>query len=106
MEYVFSEIHPWQDNNAVIQQLVFTSFETKQDFQDKFKVRVEKDGIESADENGLGAFIKLRAVKNNKGKYHPIIRCGFNGRLLYEDDTEYDNPEDVLQYLREYISSK
>lgn len=81
----FSEIHPWQGDDAVQQILVFPNKLVQANFQKLFDVELAEKGLEDADYKNKGAIYSLRAVKNGNGLYTPVIRCGFQGKLLWED---------------------
>ena len=82
--FCYSEIHNWQGESAVKQILVFPSELLKNEFDKEFAERLEKDGIEKASDSNAGAVYKLRAVKNGKWEYIPVIRCGSSGEQLWE----------------------
>jgi hypothetical protein len=110
---VFSDQHPWQGNESVQQILVFSSPETKRIFEaemiDRFNKTIAQNAYAGTDpsyetrvrndlsDSNAGAMYKLRAVKNNKGMFVSIIRCGTSGVLLWEDYYEYNTPEIALR---------
>lgn len=84
--FVFSNIHKWQNDPAVLQILVFPDQETRQLFDKAFAERIKTDGVDSASDAGIGATYRLRAVKNGDSKYVPVIRAGAHGGLLWEGE--------------------
>lgn len=89
--FVFSEIHPWQGDPAVMQVLVFSSQQMKEEFEKTYSIATQKHDpklVEVVSENNMGAIYKLRAVLDGEGKYVPVIRCGFTGGHLVELDPE------------------
>jgi hypothetical protein len=83
----FSEIHPAMGEPAVMQLLVFSSQQMKDEFDKTYSIATQKHDPELVKvvlENNMGAIYKLRAVLNREGKYIPVIRCGFTGRHLVE----------------------
>lgn len=92
----FSQIHDWQNDSAVKQILVFPSELLQDEFNKAFAERVEKDGIEKASDNNIGAIYKLRAVLCSTGRYESVIRCGHTGELLWEDSITYPTIERAL----------
>ena len=99
--YIFSEQHSWQGNDAVQQILVLKDQESKDFFDVEFAKRVHDVGIENASDSHIGASLKLRAVKDVNGKWIPIIRCGVHGTLIQEFHTWFDTAEETLEYLLE-----
>lgn len=81
---VFSDIHNWQNDAAVVQILVFPDKEAKMLFEREFAERIEKDGIGSASDSRIGAIYKLRAVKNGNDQYLPVLRGGDHAGLIWE----------------------
>lgn len=102
----FSDIHPWQGNLSVMQILVFPSDEARMHFDALFKVEVELHGVETASDNKLGAIYKLRAVRNNKGMFIPLLRCGFSGKHLWESSVAFENANGALKECLRYLASE
>lgn len=104
----FSEIHPWQGEQAVQQILVFPSELLKNEFERDFPERVAKDGDKASD-NNLGAVYKLRAVKNSDGKWCPVIRCGSSGEELSPNSLTtllvHDTPQAALNTAAQKLLS-
>lgn len=89
--FVFSEISPWQGDPAVMQMLVFSSQQMKDQFDKNYSIATDEhdpERVKLVSENSRGAIYKLRAVLNGKGEYVPVIRCGFTGGHLVELDPE------------------
>lgn len=86
--FVFSEMHPWQGNAAVQQVLVFSNEEVKAKFEAGYQEVIGKHTHEDASDSNLGAIYKLRAVKLSSGEYAPVIRCGFTGKVIWDDNNE------------------
>lgn len=89
--FVFSEISPWQGDPAVMQMLVFSSQQMKDEFEKTYSIATQKHDpelLKVVSENNMGAIYKLRAVLDGEGQYVPVIRCGFTGRHLVELDPE------------------
>ena len=83
---VFSTVADWQGDAAVKQILVFPNQDMKDIFDKDFAALVEKEGIDKASDSNLGAIYKVRAVKNQKGLWTPLIRCGLSGAHLWESE--------------------
>jgi hypothetical protein len=81
--FVYSGIHNWQNEPAVKQILVFPDPVAKHLFESEFAARIEKEGISYASDSRIGAVYKLRAVKDDSGKYVPTIRGGDHAELLW-----------------------
>lgn len=94
--FSYSHVHNWQGEEAVKQILVFNQAELKNEFDNSFLERIEKDGIRCASDSNIGAIYKLRAVKNGDNKWLPVIRCGFSGLELYEGPSAYDTWDKAL----------
>lgn len=94
---VFSNPYKWEGDSAVIQILVFTSQEVKDDFVEKYNHanRLHTSSDFPA-ENGIGAVFKIRAVKNGMGKWDAVVRCGFTGGILCERANAALTPQDAL----------
>lgn len=80
----WTEIYEWEPeegvNPSVYQQLGFLSDSAKEQFLDKLpNYQQTADG--SSAENGLGAFVKLRAVRQIDG-WQAVVRCGMSGDEL------------------------
>lgn len=94
---IFSEVQKWENDDSVRQILVFPNREVKANFD---KLYAAKDRIKTvsgfADENGIGAIYKLRAVKNSSSGWNGVIRCGFTGALL-EESPSVSNWQDALR---------
>ena len=109
--FTFSEQHAWQGDSAVQQILVFPNLGQKLAFEDAFAKNLTAYGIDSAEDTGIGAIYKLRAIKNADGTYGAMIRCGVTAECLW-DAYSYDRtktPEEALQKcverLKEHIAS-
>ena len=63
------------------------------------------DGVENASENGLGVEYKLRAVQNDMGGWHALIRDGISGKLLTEDSKIFETSEEALSACVVYSDS-
>ena len=98
--FVFSELHPWQNETAVMQVLVFSSHEMQVAFQQAYSIATQKHDpklVEGVSDSNMGAIYKLRAVLNSDGMYIPTIRCGFTGLLLKEFPPEITVEECILR---------
>ena len=106
--FAFSEKHPWQGNEAVQQILVFSSQSMKELFEHEIysrntKAIVEKTDVNDISDSNAGAIYKLRALRENGGMWKPVIRCGFTGELMWEDDVSYTLPEIALAKCMAYL---
>lgn len=104
--FKFSTVHDWQNDTAVKQVLVFSSNEAKELFYSAYQGRILLDGVSNASDSGIGAVYKLRAVKDNTGKYIPLIRCGFTGKLLWENAEHFENYLDAIDVCVKQIYTK
>lgn len=104
--FVFSEIHPWQGDPAVMQVLVFSSYAMSIRFKDAY-AKATNNGdaklVESVSDSNMGAIYKLRAVLNNEGQYIPIVRCGFTGGHLLELTPE-PTVEDAIEMCKGHLA--
>lgn len=104
--FVFSKIHPWQGDSAVMQVLVFSSYAMSIRFKDAY-AKATNNGdaklVESVSDSNMGAIYKLRAVLNRDGQYVPTIRCGFTGGHLLElDPVPVD--KDAIQLCKDKLA--
>lgn len=88
--FLFSEVHNWQNNEAVKQIRVFTSEFAKNDFDSEYN-SATKDGkntaeIETFSDTGNGVAYKIRAVLDAYGSWIPLIRCGHTGCVIWESN--------------------
>jgi hypothetical protein len=120
--FVFSEIHNWQENEAVQQILVFSSPEMKDLFEHEMESRLVQERTQRNDnptdsairenlsDSNAGAVYKLRAVKNSDGKWIPVIRCGVTGGQIGKDGMLEDTAKKALTVcvdtLRIFIGRK
>lgn len=95
--FTFTKMTDWQDDPAVKQILVFPNDDTKEIFNKDFAVLVEKEGIANASDSNLGAVYKLRAVKDSKGQWIPVIRCGITGMHLWESHDRFNTPDVAIK---------
>ena len=96
---IFSNMHAWEGDPAVMQVLVFATHEAKNEFEAKLPKQPLLGG-KYHDENGIGAIYKLRAIRNASGKWSPCVRCGVSARstaIIYMDHKRYKTPEEALQ---------
>lgn len=96
---IFSKMRPWQGNPAVQQVLVFPSVQAENRFTDLFAQTVNLCGIEWASDSDLGASYKLRAVKNGKGSYDAVLRCGVTGCVILELFESFEEPKQAIAAL-------
>lgn len=103
--FVLSKIHAWQNDPAVQQVLVFSSEEMKVKFEETMKQRLAEPNakVESVSDSDAGAIYKLRAIKNNFGRFISIIRCGFTGKILWESIGTYEHYEDALINAKDHL---
>lgn len=101
-KFAYSNFHPWQGDVAVMQVLIFRNETDREVFNKRFGELVKKEGIENASDSGLGALLKLRAVRDSKGMYIPIIRCGVTGVLLAEYEPVM-KPSKAIRVCEKYV---
>lgn len=94
--FVYSQIHNWQNDEAVKQILVFPSQLLKDEFEKTFAERVEKDGIDKVTDSNAGSVYKIRAIKNGNNKWDGCVRCGSSGELLIDKTNLGDNWESAI----------
>ena len=94
--FKFSEIHDWQNNQAIKQILVFPSQLLKDEFEKTFSQRVEVVGIDKASDSNAGAVYKIRVIKNGNNKWDGCVRCGSSGELLIDQENLGDNWESAI----------
>ena len=106
--FVLSKIHAWQNDPAVQQVLVFSSEEMKTKFEETMKQRLAEPevGVEDVSDSDAGAIYKLRAVKDSNGSWIPVVRCGFNGKKLWEGRGRYGKPEFALRVCVGYLQEE
>jgi hypothetical protein len=98
---VYGEVHNWEDDPNVKQVLVFSCQKAKQFFDNEYQKRFnEANKFNLSLDTNCGAIFKLRAVRNSKGLYNCMIRCGITGHLIYQDHFDYDDFEDVIQMAK------
>lgn len=103
----FSKPYAWEGDHAVIQVLVFTSQEMQEAFLEKYNAPTNPKTIGGfPDENNLGAVFKMRAVKNGKGRWDAVVRCGFTGALLTERKDVSTTPEKALEHAFDQTYTK
>jgi hypothetical protein len=99
MQLIFSDAKEWEGDSAVIQMLVFPCIEAQMHFEKMYNdPNREKTASDYPNENGIGAMFKLRAVRNNRGCYDAVIRCGVSGAMVYERNTNTANPLDAIRF--------
>jgi hypothetical protein len=82
---VFTQAHDWEGDPAVKQVLVFPNQEVADLFDKAYHgPNRPRTASNFPDENGIGAIFKLRAVKNGRGSWDAVVRCGFTGAMLAE----------------------
>ena len=108
--FLYSEQHPQQGDIAVQQILVFSCQEAKDKFDKEMAYRFKNAwanyaGVDptyevtvknSLSDSDAGAVYKLRGVLDNDDSFIAIIRCGFTGKVIWEDNLRYDSPELAL----------
>lgn len=102
----WTEIYEWEPEEgiegSVYQQLGFLSWQAKNDFLEKLpNYQNTPDG--SSTENGLGAFVKLRAVRQWDGLWKASVRCGITGTEIDNSELEraFATPETAIQRAHE-----
>ena len=101
----FSVPHHWQGSDAVIQVLAFKKEADYNAFKKALEKEIDTEGIESYDENGLGAWVKLRAVKARVG-WDPVVRSArknTGGQLLWEDQSSFATPEEAIEAAKDWF---
>jgi hypothetical protein len=98
---VYGEVHDWEDDPAIKQILVFSCHKAKEFFNNEYQKRLNKaNKFNIHQDTNCGAIFKLRAVKNSKGSYNCVIRCGITGHLIHQGHFDYDDFEDALQMTK------
>lgn len=92
----------WENDPAVMQILVFPSQEAKERFEQQLR-DAPLTGGGFPDENALGAAFKLRAVKNNRGTWDAVVRCGYTGYLLSEERADHQTPSQAIGAAKELL---
>lgn len=98
----WTEMYEWEPEEgvdpSVYQQLGFLSWQAKNDFLEKLP-DYQKTPNGSSAENGLGAFVKLRAVRQFNGSWNAVVRCGITGMEVDNSELEpgYDTPELAME---------
>ena len=104
--FVFSELHPWQENGAVMQVLVFSSEAMSIRFKDAYALATNNGDpglVSCVTDSNMGAIYKLRAVKNVDCEWIPVIRCGFTGGHLMELDPE-PTAQDAIEMCKGHLA--
>lgn len=101
----FSKKHSWEDDSAVQQVLVFPSEMAKIHFDKKLELQ-EKTIGGFPDENNIGAVYKLRALKDIRGKWCGVIRCGITASLLYDSNERFASDTLALVHVTNILAEK
>ncbi len=97
---ILSEIHPWQGDHGVMQQLAFLTLEGKTNFEKSLAQRIQRVGVEEASNNGIGAIVILRAIKHiQPEEWAALLRCGKTGQFLYERPNRFKTAEAAINSL-------
>lgn len=100
----FSNIHPWQNDQAVMQVLVFNNEEAMAGFNKIVSVMLETIKPEDINDSGIGAILKLRAVRDSDGNFIPIIRSGYDGKMLAEYES-VPTFEEAIEVCRQHMNN-
>ncbi len=89
----WTEIYEWEPeedvNPSVYQQVGFLSWAAREQFLEKLP-NYQQTASGSRAENGLGAFVKLRAVRQSDGGWQAVVRCGVTGTEI--ENSALENP--------------
>lgn len=107
---IFSKIHDWQGNPSVKQICVFSCEDAKEKFDTILSKRVYVSGISEANDNGIGAVYKIKAVRHIDNNWSWVIRCGYTSCIIANDDNTYTSYkaafEAAFKELQLLISSR
>jgi hypothetical protein len=97
--FVFGEVNNCDGMTNVKQILVFPSKRVEKSFNAYKKINPV------GDDNNHGAIYKLRAVLLINSKWRPIIRCGFDGAMLYDGTVELPTWQQALYFSKRELHS-
>lgn len=105
--FVYSDPDFWEGDEGVYQMLVFSSEAARVAFQNSYAhpaaVTTSSGHVR---DTGIGAAFKLRAIKNSRGKWGFLIRCGETATLLDEVKVNADTKEAALYLCLMFFHAK
>lgn len=110
-QFVFSEQHAWQGEEAVQKILVFTTDRMQRKFEDEMILRFHKACNEYVgndpeyptyiksilSDSNAGAIYKLCSVLTGDNNYEACVRCGFTGVMIRDSSERFATPELALE---------
>lgn len=105
--FVFSDPDYWEDDTGVWQMLVFSSVIMERKFQERYSSpnnRLTTGGYPT--DTNIGALYKLRAIRNNSGRWNFVIRCGVTAMILEEVRVQVSTKESAMLMAVMHLNAK